>query len=142
MVNDRTLNISHKNNEDMETMAGEWALSYGASGDSLTDAKSIIELARQNAYRSINLAMLQRNWTLGKRISEEILLGESRAEYGDELIKNLSDELTCIYGKGFKKSNLYSYIQFYKIFRTLSGKSEFDRVHNSNKIFQSSIGKL
>jgi len=94
------------------------------SGHLLKDARSIIEQARQEAYRSVNIAMIQRNWLLGKRISEEILLGENRAEYGREVIKKLSKELTDIYGKGFNKNNLYGYLQFYKIFPTLSGKSE------------------
>lgn len=94
------------------------------SGRLLKDARSIIEQARQEAYRSVNIAMIQRNWLLGKRISEEILLGENRAEYGREVIKKLSKELTDIYGKGFNKNNLYGYLQFYKIFPTVSGKSE------------------
>jgi len=40
------------------------------------------------------------------RISEEILGGESRAEYGAEIVKKLSKFLTGRYGKGFTKSNL------------------------------------
>ena len=95
------------------------------NGDSLLkDVQGIIEQARQEAYRSVNIAMLQRNWLLGRRISEEILRGENRAEYGNEVIKKLSEELTDIYGKGFNKNNLYAFVQFYKIFPTLSGKSE------------------
>ena len=97
---------------------------YKDSGSLLKDAQGIIEQARQEAYRSVNIAMLQRNWLLGKRISEEILRGENRAEYGNEVIKKLSEELTDIYGKGFNKNNLYAFVQFYKIFPTLSGKSE------------------
>lgn len=98
------------------------------SGSLLKDARSIIEQARQEAYRSVNIAMIQRNWLLGKRISEEILLGENRAEYGGEVIKNLSKELTDIYGKGFTKSYLYNFMRFYKtfpdIFQSPIGKSE------------------
>jgi len=45
--------------------------------------------------------MLQRNWYLGKRISEEILNGEDRAEYSAETIITLSKQLTEIYGKRF-----------------------------------------
>lgn len=97
---------------------------YENGGSLLKDAQGIIEQARQEAYRSVNTAMLQRNWLLGKRISEEILRGENRAEYGREVIKKLSEELTDIYGKGFNKNNLYAFVQFYKIFPTLSGKSE------------------
>ena len=52
--------------------------------------------------------------------------GEHRAEYGANIIKNLSNELTVKYG--FTKSNLYSFYSFYKaypeIFQTVSGKSE------------------
>ena len=53
--------------------------------------------------------------------------GEKRAEYGAEVIKKLSDELTSEYGKGFTKTNLYSFYSFYKaypeIFHAASGKS-------------------
>ena len=98
------------------------------SDNLLADAQSIIDFARQEAFRSINITMVQRNWLLGKRISEEILLGENRAEYGHEVIKNLSKELTSIYGKGFTKSYLYNFTRFYKtfpnIFQSPIGKSE------------------
>lgn len=54
--------------------------------------------------------------------------GEERAKYGAEIIKKLSKELSAEYGKGFTKSNLYSFYSFYKtypeIFQTLSGKSQ------------------
>ena len=101
---------------------------YENSGSLLKDAQGIIEQARQEAYRSVNIAMLQRNWLLGKRINEEILRGENRAEYGREVIKKLSKELTVIYGKGFTKSYLYNFMRFYKtfpdIFQSPIGKSE------------------
>ncbi len=97
---------------------------YTNSGNLLLDARQIIETSRNAAYRAINVAMLQRNWLLGKRIHEEILCGKDRADYGTEVVKNLSKKLTEIYGKGFNKNNLYSFVAFYKIFPTLSGKSE------------------
>ena len=101
---------------------------YKNGGSLLKDTQGIIEQARQEAYRSVNIAMLQRNWLLGRRISEEILRGENRAEYGREVIKKLSKELTVIYGKGFTKSYLYNFMRFYKtfpdIFQSPIGKSE------------------
>lgn len=36
----------------------------------------------------------------------------------------MSKALTEIYGKGFNKNNLYGFVSFYKIFPTVSGKSE------------------
>lgn len=85
--------------------------------------KLFVKPSRKAAYRAINVVMLQRNWLLGKRIHEEILGGKDRADYGAEVVKNLSKKLTEIYGKGFNKNNLYGFVSFYKIFPTLSGKS-------------------
>lgn len=93
----------------------------------LDDAKQIIENSRHQAYSSINVLMVRRNWYLGKRIVEEELHGESRAEYGAQVIKRLSEDLTQYYGKGFNKTNLYAFTQFYhyfpEIFHTVCGKS-------------------
>lgn len=99
-------------------------IEYTQSNDILTDTCHIINAARNLVVHSVNVALVQRNWLLGKRISIEVLGGEERAEYGAKVIHNLSKELTRIYGKGFNKNNLYSFVQFYKIFPTMSGKSK------------------
>ena len=97
------------------------------SDDILSDMRGIIETSRESAYQAVNVALLQRNWLLGYRIAEEELGGDGRAEYGMEIIKKLSKELTDEYGKGFTKTNLYSFYSFYKsfteIFHSVSGKS-------------------
>ena len=90
----------------------------------LDNAQHIIEQTRQESYCSVNISMILCNWLLGKRISEERLQGESRAEYGDEVIKRLPRELTAIHGKGFTKNNLYRFILFFKIFPPVLGQSE------------------
>ena len=100
---------------------------YKKTDDILKDMCGIIDSSRKAAYQAVNTALVQRNWLIGYRIAEEELQGETRAEYGQEIIKNISKELTSIYGKGYAKSNLYSFYSFYKtfpnIFQTLSGKS-------------------
>ena len=53
---------------------------------------------------------------IGYRIAEEELQGEKRTEYGTNIIKTLSKELTIKYGKGYDRSNLYHYLRFYKAF--------------------------
>lgn len=88
-------------------------LKAGNTGDIIKDVQNIIEQTRNYAYQAVNVAMVQRNWLLGKRIADEELQGENRAEYGREIIKRLSDYLTNLYGKGFTKSNLYQFVQFY-----------------------------
>ena len=101
---------------------------YINSGNILADMSSIIEEYQINAYKTINAILIERNWLLGKRISEEELKGKKRADYRAGIINSLSKELTKTYGKGFTKTNLYSFSQFYKmfpeIFHSVSGKSQ------------------
>lgn len=91
-------------------------------------ASAIIEDARIKAYRQVNESLVRRNWELGQIIAEEELNGEDRAKYGASVIKELSKRLTAAYGKGFSKSYLYSFVQFYKthpsIFQSPIGKSD------------------
>ena len=95
--------------------------------DILKDMCGIIESSQNAAYQAVNTLLVQRNWLLGYRIASEELQGNERAEYGAEIIKKLAKELSAEYGKGFTKSNLYSFYSFYKtypkIFQTSSGKS-------------------
>ena len=77
------------------------------------DACAIIEQARVYAYRSVNETLVKRNWLLGMRIQKEVL-NDKRAEYGENVIKELADALTVQYGKGFTWRNLYNYVDFYQ----------------------------
>lgn len=91
-------------------------------------ASAVIEQARETAYRQVNEALVKRNWEIGKLIAEVELNGQDRAVYGMSIIKGLSKRLTAVYGKGFTKSYLYSFLTFYKnnegeIFQTVFGKS-------------------
>jgi len=72
----------------------------------IIDIRQILETAQQNAYRSINKAMLDAYWLIGKRIVEEEQQGESRATYGKAIIKNLSEQLQSEFGKGFSERNI------------------------------------
>lgn len=87
----------------------------------------MIDTLRQQAHQAVNVALVKRNWLIGYRIADEELNGKERAGYGLNVIKSLSKELTKIYGKGFTKTNLYSFYSFYKcfpdIFHAVSGKS-------------------
>lgn len=91
-------------------------LIYSNTDNITVDACEIIESAQKTAYRLVNTTLTIRNWLLGKRISEEILKGSDRAEYGAEIIQKLSDELSQRYGKGYSKRILYKCQQFYKFF--------------------------
>lgn len=84
--------------------------------DLLKDTCDIIESARSNAARAVNVALTIRNWRLGERISVENLEGAERAGYGKQLIQRLAEELTGRFGKGLDFSSLYKYMKFYKCF--------------------------
>lgn len=102
--------------------------SFVKTDDILKDMCGIIESSQKAAYQAVNATLVRRNWLLGYRIASEEMQGEERAKYGAEIIKKLSKKLSAEYGKGFTKSNLYSFYSFYKtypeIFQTASGKSQ------------------
>ena len=102
-------------------------INHQVTDNVLQDVCSIIELARDYAYQSVNVALVERNWFIGYRIAEEELKGENRANYGTEILKKLSKELKKEYGKGFELRNLYYFLQFYKkfpnILHSLNAKS-------------------
>ena len=93
----------------------------------VNDVYEIINKSRQIAYQAIDIVLLKRNWLIGKRIYEEEMRDARQENYGLEIIKQISCSLTKKYGKGFSKSNIYSFYRFYKeyqnIFQTLSGQS-------------------
>ena len=105
------------------------------------DACTIIEKAQEEAYRQVNVTLIKRNWLLGLRIQHEVLK-DKRAEYGEQVVKNLSKSLTEKYGRGFKKSNLYLFIAFYQehpnFFQSVTGKL---LKITDDEIFQSVTGK-
>ena len=84
--------------------------------DILKDMCGIIESSQKAAYQAVNTALVQRNWMIGYRIAEEEFGGEERSEYGLQVIKKLSKELTNLYGKGYDRGTLYRCLKFYKMF--------------------------
>ena len=103
-------------------------IKYQNTDNVVEDICSIIESARNYAYQSVNIALVERNWFIGFRIAEEELKGENRADYGTEILKKLSKELKKEYGKGFDTRNLYYFLNFYKTFpnilNTVCAKSD------------------
>lgn len=82
----------------------------------VSDIIKIILNGREDAYRAVNESMVRTYWAVGKRIVEEEQHGEMRAEYGTQLLKNLSENLTEHFGKGFTERNLRNFRQFYVLF--------------------------
>ena len=77
---------------------------------------SILEQARGNVVRAVNSNMVMAYWLIGSEIVQEMQGGEERAEYGKQVIEELSKRLTERYGKGFSLPTLWKYRQFYYVF--------------------------
>ena len=81
--------------------------------------------AKTKAITAVNTGLLEANWQTGKYIVDFELKGKDRAEYGKQLLVNLSKDLTTRNGKGFSRSNLVYMRKFYLAFpicETLSHK--------------------
>lgn len=89
----------------------------------IQEIKDLILQARKKAYTSVNLLMVEAYWNIGRRIVEEEQKGKNKAEYGEELLKQLSLELAKEFGKGFSEVSLRNYRQFYIVFSNSSIRS-------------------
>lgn len=87
------------------------------SPDALFDRiVTILEEARKNVVRAVNTGMVTAYWHIGREIVEEIQGGAERAEYGKQVVKNLSLRLTERYGKGYSETNLKYFRLFYQAY--------------------------
>ena len=82
----------------------------------IQEIKQLVARSRQEAYAAVNQAMVNAYWQIGRRIVEEEQDGAERANYGKQILKQLSVALTEEFGKGFSVQNLYSFRQFYLTF--------------------------
>lgn len=70
-----------------------------------TDVCRIIDDTRNRVAIFVNSEVCLTNWRVGKRIKEDVLFNK-RAEYGKQIVKNLSVRLTERYGKGWSEKTL------------------------------------
>lgn len=90
-----------------------------------------LENAKHIILQNINAKMVSVYWQIGREIVEHEQHGKDRAQYGKELISNLSRKLTHAFGKGYSISNLRNMRQFYlnyknQIHQTASGELIFE----------------
>lgn len=79
------------------------------------EIKNILHTARNKVYQTANFAMVEAYWNIGKSIIKE-QGGEDKAAYGTGLLKELSEQMTRDFGKGFTVTNLKYMRQFYLTF--------------------------
>ena len=80
------------------------------------EIKSLIETAKQSAIRSVEHYRTVMYWHIGERIFNEEQKGKDRADYGNYLIKYLSEQLQPEFGSGFSVRQLELMRQLYRTF--------------------------
>jgi predicted nuclease of restriction endonuclease-like (RecB) superfamily len=112
----------------------EIAVKQKSSGNYIAEIKRIISNARTKAYFTVNSAMVEAYWLIGKRSVEEEQEGKARANYGEKIISTLSKELKKEFGKGFGERLLWDirnfFISFpkYKILHTVCAELSWSHI--------------
>ncbi len=96
---------------------------------------SLIDTTRHNVAKTVNQELTLLYWNIGKNINDDILKN-TRADYGKNIIPELSEALTNKYGIGFSKRNLQGFIKLSAVFeditilQTLSTKLSWSHLYN------------
>jgi predicted nuclease of restriction endonuclease-like (RecB) superfamily len=77
------------------------------------DISQLIEAAKSHITRKVNSTLITLYWQIGQRIHKEILR-EERAKYGEKIIKQLAQQLSISYGRGFNTRSLFRMVRFAK----------------------------
>ena len=84
--------------------------------DLVATLRATIQEARQQVFRAVDVLQVRTSWTVGRHIVEFEQAGATRAEYGKNLLEQVSAQLTADFGKGFDASNLRYMRLFYQAF--------------------------
>lgn len=82
----------------------------------INEIKNLLSSAKERVKTAINIAMVYTYYEIDRRIVEQEQKGLNRAEYGKEVLKQLSAALTKEFGKGYSQDNLKLFRRFYVIY--------------------------
>lgn len=83
----------------------------------LQQVQAVLREARQRAQRSVNRAMVEAYWRVGRLIVEHEQAGQARATYGERVLEQLAARLKGEFGTGFSAANLRNFRQFHLTLR-------------------------
>jgi hypothetical protein len=75
----------------------------------------LIDNARRRVALTVNFELTILYWEIGNKINRDILQ-HKRADYGKQVLSELSKELTKIYDAGFSKRNLRNFMRINEVF--------------------------
>jgi predicted nuclease of restriction endonuclease-like (RecB) superfamily len=81
----------------------------------IEELRQLISDARNRVAATVNAELTMLYWQIGTRLRTEVLQNE-RAEYGEQIVASVSQQLTVDYGNGFGKRNLFRMIKFAELF--------------------------
>ncbi|NWG26978.1 MAG: DUF1016 domain-containing protein, partial [Ignavibacteriaceae bacterium] len=99
----------------------------------ISDISSLLESARRTSVRAVNAILTATYWEIGRRIVEYEQSGSEKAEYGKQLLQNLSKDLRKTFGRGFSVDNLESMRLFYIAYPSDKISETVSRKFKSNK---------
>lgn len=76
----------------------------------------LIEQARRRVMKSVNIAEVYTKYNIGRYIVEEEQQGNARAEYGKQVLKELSARLTERFGDGWSVESLKLCRRFFMVY--------------------------
>jgi hypothetical protein len=76
----------------------------------------LVDETRRASARSVNALMTATYWLIGRHIVEFEQQGKQRAEYGEELLQRVAQDLSAKFGRGFSYPNINKFRQFYLAF--------------------------
>jgi hypothetical protein len=92
--------------------------------------KDLLIESRGRAFQVVNTEMVTCYWNIGRLIVEEEQKGAKRAEYGKQLIRDLSSKLSIEFGKGFNPRNLWFMRDFFATYPNMNAlRSELTWTH-------------
>lgn len=94
------------------------------NNDMVREITKLVSVKKNEIVKEINKSIMYVYWNIGKIIVMNENKNNCRLEYGKEVLKKLSDELTKYLGKGYSVSNLKYMRQFYKTYKYFDYISE------------------
>lgn len=137
-----------------ETMAQHNDIQETVRIDALFERISgLIEQTRKHVVTAANIAEVYTKFCVGLYIIEDEQVGETRAQYGKQILKGLSNRLTTRFGRGWSVDTLENCRTFYLVYsksetplRNSHGKTEQiaadPQIPISETVFRKSVNEL
>lgn len=121
------------NNKKTEIMVNEDEMIENLCAETV----ALVRYARNIAVQQVNMIQLLTYYAIGKWIVDVQQKGESRAKYGGQVIKRLSEEMQKNFKRGFSEDSLKNARKFYLVYKDRISEKMFNlfAVEKSETVF-------